>query len=298
MHGGPVTRPTILIKPIAGGDLPPDLPEQVARALAEDIGAGDVTAALIPAHTEAQATLITREAMVLCGSAWVTEIFRQLDARIAIKWHAHEGDFIPAGATLCELRGPARAILIGERCALNFLQTLSGTATVTQRYAQVVAGTACRILDTRKTVPGLRLAQKYAVRCGGGHNHRLGLHDRVLIKENHIVAAGSIPAAIQAARHASPSVPVEIEVENLSEFDVALTADPDYIMLDEFNLADLRTAVKRRNAAHSKALLEASGGVDFDTLAQIAATGVDFVSIGALTKHVRAIDLSLRFQPL
>jgi nicotinate-nucleotide pyrophosphorylase (carboxylating) len=274
------------------------LPEQVARALTEDIGAGDVTAALIPAATNAHATLITREEMVLCGSAWLVETFRQIDARVTVDWLASDGDLVAAGATLCELRGPARAILTGERCALNFLQTLSGTATATRRYAQAVAGTPCRILDTRKTVPGLRLAQKYAVRCGGGHNHRLGLYDRVLIKENHIVAAGSIPAAIHTARRTSPGIEIEVEVETLVEFDVALSEAPDYIMLDEFSLEDMRAAVKLRDQAHSRSLLEASGGVDFDTLAKIAATGVDFVSIGALTKHVRAVDLSLRFQAL
>ena len=276
--------------------MPPDLSDQVARALAEDIGAGDVTAALIPAATLAHATLITREEMVLCGCDWLAETFRQIDARVVVTWLVREGEQVAANAALCELRGPARAILTGERCALNFLQTLSATATVTRRYAQAVAGTKCRILDTRKTVPGLRLAQKYAVRCGGGHNHRMGLYDRVLIKENHIVAAGSIPAAIHAARRNSPGIQVEVEVEPLVEFGMALAESPDYIMLDEFGLDDMRAAVKLRDEAGSKALIEASGGVDFDTLATIAATGVDFVSIGALTKHVRAVDLSLRFQ--
>ncbi len=272
--------------------------EEVARALAEDIGPGDVTTALIPAETQARATLITREEMILCGSAWLAETFRQIDPRVSVDWRAREGDRVAAGATLCELRGPARAILTGERCALNFLQTLSGTATTTRRHAQAVAGTNCRILDTRKTVPGLRLAQKYAVRCGGGHNHRLGLYDRVLIKENHIVAAGSIPAAIHAARRLVPGIEVEVEVETLAEFAQALAEAPDYIMLDEFSLDDMRAAVQRRNDAHSRSLLEASGGVDLDGLAKIAATGVDFVSIGALTKHVRAIDLSMRFLAL
>jgi nicotinate-nucleotide pyrophosphorylase (carboxylating) len=274
------------------------LSDQVARALAEDVGAGDVTAALIPADTQARATLITREEMILCGSAWLVETFRQIDARVVVDWHAREGQPVAAGATLCELQGPARAILTGERCALNFLQTLSGTATTTRRYVQAVAGTKCRILDTRKTLPGLRLAQKYAVRCGGGHNHRLGLHDRVLIKENHIVAAGSIPAAIDTARRTSPGIEVEVEVETLAEFSVALAEVPDYIMLDEFSLDDMRTAVTLRDAARGKTRIEASGGVDFDALGKIAATGVDFVSIGALTKHVRAVDLSLRFQQL
>jgi nicotinate-nucleotide pyrophosphorylase (carboxylating) len=272
------------------------LSDQVARALAEDIGAGDVTAALIPAATQARATLITREEMVLCGSAWLEETFRQIEASVIVDWRAREGDVVAAGATLCELRGPARAILTGERCALNFLQTLSGTASITRSYVEAVSGTKCRILDTRKTVPGLRLAQKYAVRCGGGHNHRLGLYDRVLIKENHIVAAGSIPAAIHTARRASPGIEVEVEVETLAEFGAALAEAPDYIMLDEFSLEDMRAAVKLRDAARSTSKLEASGGVDFETLGKIAGTGVDFVSIGALTKHVRAVDLSLRFQ--
>jgi nicotinate-nucleotide pyrophosphorylase (carboxylating) len=315
VHGFGLPRPAVLSKAAAGGALPPDhlhegavpghgtalergIPDQVARALAEDIGPGDVTAALIPATTMARATLITREEMVLCGSQWLAETFRQIDPRVVVDWRAREGEVVAANATLCELSGPARAILTGERCALNFLQTLSGTATTTRRHAQAVAGTKCRILDTRKTVPGLRLAQKYAVRCGGGHNHRLGLYDRVLIKENHIVAAGSIPAAILAARRNSPGTEVEVEVETLAEFGVALAESPDYIMLDEFSLDDMRTAVQQRDAARSRSLIEASGGVDFDTLAKIAATGVDFVSIGALTKHVRAIDLSLRFQPL
>lgn len=298
MHGLGVPRPAVLSNAAAGGSLPPDLVDQVARALAEDIGAGDVTAALIPAATMARATLITREEMVLCGSQWLAETFRQIDPRVVVDWRAREGELVAANATLCELSGPARAILTGERCALNFLQTLSGTATSTRSYALAVAGTKCRILDTRKTLPGLRLAQKYAVRCGGGHNHRLGLYDRVLIKENHIVAAGSIPAAIQAARRNNPGIEVEVEVETLAEFAVALAESPDYIMLDEFSLEDMRTAVRQRDAAGSRSQIEASGGVDFDTLAKIAATGVDFVSIGALTKHVRAIDLSLRFQPL
>ena len=281
-----------------GGDLPPDLSAQVARSLSEDIGAGDVTAALIPADTLARATLITRESMILCGSAWLTETFHQIDPQVTVEWRARERDALKADAVLCEIRGRARSILTGERCALNFLQTLSGTATVTQRYVEAVSGTQCRILDTRKTLPGLRLAQKYAVRCGGGHNHRLGLYDRVLIKENHIVAAGSIPAAIRAGRRNSPGIAVEVEVETLQEFRVALAEAPDYIMLDEFILDDMRTAVRERNAANSKVLIEASGSVDLDSLTNVAATGVDFVSIGALTKHLRAIDLSLRFQTL
>jgi len=281
-----------------GGELPPDLSAQVARALAEDIGAGDVTAALIPTDTVARATLVTREPMILCGSAWLEETFRQIDPLVEVQWLAAEGAEVPSGAALCEIRGRARSILTGERCSLNFLQTLSGTATTTHRYAEAVRGTHCRILDTRKTLPGLRLAQKYAVRCGGGHNHRLGLYDRVLIKENHIVAAGSIPAAVRAARRNSPGTAVEVEVETLAELRTALNEAPDFILLDDFSLDDMRAAVNERNSAGSRALLEASGSVDVESLVKIAATGVDFVSIGALTKHVHAIDLSLRFQTL
>lgn len=278
-----------------GGDLPPDIPAQVARALAEDIGSGDVTAVLVPGDCVARATLITREAMVLCGTAWVDETFRQLDASIAVTWRARDGAELAAGSTLCEISGPARAILTGERCALNFLQTLSGTATTTRHYAGAVAGTGCFILDTRKTIPGLRLAQKYAVRCGGGRNHRMGLHDMVLLKENHIIAAGSITAAIAAARANSPGIPVEIEVESLGEFREALPARPDVIMLDEFSLADMRTAVTERNAAASGVRIEASGGVSLASVRAVAEAGIDYISIGALTKHLDAIDLSLRF---
>ena len=275
--------------------LPQDIADQVARALAEDVGPGDVTARLVPAGARTLATLITREDMILCGAAWVRETFRQLDTAVAIDWRAQDGDAVAANAVICEIRGPARAVLSGERCALNFLQTLSGTATETRRYVNAVAGTACRILDTRKTIPGLRLAQKYAVRCGGGHNHRLGLHDRVLIKENHIAAAGSIASALHQAREQSPGIPVEIEVENLAEFGAALAARPDVIMLDEFSLEDMRSAVQLRNERAAQVELEASGGVDLVRLKAIADCGVDSVSIGALTKHVRAIDLSLRF---
>jgi nicotinate-nucleotide pyrophosphorylase (carboxylating) len=267
----------------------------VARALAEDIGSGDVTAALVPAGHVARATLITRDAMVLCGTAWVDETFRQLDLSIAVTWRARDGAELPAGSALCEIAGPARAILTGERCALNFLQTLSGTATTTRTYSGVVAGTACIILDTRKTIPGLRLAQKYAVRCGGGRNHRMGLYDMVLVKENHVIAAGSITAAITVARTQSPGVPVEIEVESLDEFREALGAKPDVIMLDEFSLPDMRTAVAERNAAAAIVPLEASGGLDLASIRAVAEAGIDYISIGALTKHLTAIDLSLRF---
>ncbi len=276
----------------------PDIASEVARALAEDIGSGDVTAALVPAAQRARATLVTREPIVLCGTAWVDEAFRQLDPSVQVHWRLRDGEEPAAGEVLCEIEGPARPILTGERCALNFLQTLSGTATVTRRYVAAVAGTGCQILDTRKTIPGMRLAQKYAVRCGGGSNHRLGLHDMVLIKENHIIAAGGIAQAVQAARRLSPGVPVEVEVENLDEFRTALAAGPEVIMLDEFTHADMRTAVSERNASGTGTRLEVSGGITLDTIRSVAETGVDYVSVGSLTKHVTAADLSLRFQPL
>ena len=278
--------------------LPPDIAAQIERALAEDVGGGDVTAALIPVTTNATATLLSREAAVLCGTAWVDETFRQLDPSVQILWHAQDGDLVAANTVLCELSGPARALLTGERTALNFLQTLSGTATITRRHVDAVAGTGCRILDTRKTLPGLRLAQKYAVRCGGGHNHRLGLYDMVLLKENHIMAAGSVAAALAAARASAPGVPIEIEVETLEELRAALAAGPDIIMLDEFNDALMREAVALVHATTHRPKLEASGGVDLDSLRRIALTGVDYISIGSLTKHVRALDLSLRFKLL
>jgi nicotinate-nucleotide pyrophosphorylase (carboxylating) len=274
---------------------PADIHEQVARALAEDIGTGDVTAALVPAEALARATLITRDDMVLCGRAWLAEVFRQLDPAIRIDWRGHDGQRFAAGAVLCDIHGPARAILTGERCALNFLQTLSGTATATREYVEAIAGTACSILDTRKTLPGLRLAQKYAVRCGGGRNHRLGLYDMVLIKENHVVAAGGIQPAIAAARRFNPGIAVEVEVETLAEFRAALAAQPEVIMLDEFPLADMRTAVAERNAAGATPRIEVSGGVTLAAVRELAEAGIDFVSVGALTKHLRAIDLSLRF---
>jgi len=276
--------------------LPEDLPEQVSRALREDIGPGDVTARLVPAAQTLRARIVCREAAILCGTPWAGEAFRQVEARIRVRWHAHDGDAVAAGAVVCELDGPARGILTAERTALNFLQLLSGTATATRQHVEAVAGTGCRILDTRKTIPGLRTAQKYAVRCGGGSNHRLGLYDMVLIKENHIAAAGSIGAAVAAARREAPGVRVEVETENLSELEQALAAGADVIMLDDFSLEDLRTAVARNRAHARPAVLECSGGVSRAQLGTIAATGVDCISIGALTKHVRAIDLALRFE--
>ena len=266
----------------------------MSRALREDVGSGDVTAQLIAADAVARGQVLCREAAVVCGTAWFEETFRQLEARVRVHWQVQEGASVAANTVLCEIDGPARAILTGERTALNFLQLLSATATITARYAQVVAGTGCRILDTRKTIPGLRSAQKYAVRCGGGQNHRIGLYDRVLVKENHIAAAGSITAAVAAARTLAPGLTVEVETENLYEVASALAAQCDVIMLDEFSLEDMRRAVALNQAAPRPAKVEASGGVSFERLAAIAATGVDFISIGGLTKHVQAVDMSLR----
>jgi nicotinate-nucleotide pyrophosphorylase (carboxylating) len=291
VHGLGRARPAVLG---LAGRLPEDLPEQVSRALREDIGPGDVTAQLIDAATVARARVLCREPAVICGTAWVDETYRQLEPRVAVRWHVADGERVAADAVLCELEGPARAILTGERTALNFLQLLSGTASATARYVQAVAGTGCRVLDTRKTLPGLRSAQKYAVRCGGGHNHRMGLYDRVLVKENHIAAAGSIAAAVNAARAAAPGLVVEVEAEDLGEFAAALAAQCDVILLDDFQLDDMRRAVELNRAGRRPAVLEASGGVDLDRIAAIAATGVDCISIGSLTKHVRAIDLSMR----
>jgi nicotinate-nucleotide pyrophosphorylase (carboxylating) len=273
----------------------PDPNPTVALALAEDVGAGDLTAALIPEDARAEATVISRETAVLCGAAWFDAVFRQLDPRVAIDWRAADGDRIEPNQVLCTLRGPARPLLTGERTALNFLQMLSGTATLARRFADTVAGTGATILDTRKTLPGLRLAQKYAVRCGGCQNHRIGLFDAVLIKENHIMAAGSITNAIAAARRLHPGVTVEVEVENLAELEEALAARPDIVMLDNFDLATMAEAVR---IAGGRVKLEASGNVSFDTVRQIAETGVDYISIGGLTKDVRAVDLSMRFRTL
>lgn len=273
--------------------LPADLLDHVRHALAEDIGSGDLTALLIPASKRATATVITREPAVLCGTAWVNETFAQLDPAVRLHWHFNDGDQLAANDTLCRLEGPARALLTGERTALNFLQTLSGTASATRRYADLVSGTNCTILDTRKTLPGLRTAQKYAVVIGGGANHRAGLFDAILIKENHIAAAGSIGAAVERAREIAPGVLVEVEVESFEELEAALAAGADRIMLDDFDLEATRRAVA---IAAGRAQLEASGGIDEQALRAVAATGVDFISVGSLTKHVRAIDLSMRFE--
>ncbi|WP_374090604.1 carboxylating nicotinate-nucleotide diphosphorylase [Methylomicrobium lacus] len=260
--------------------------------LEEDIGSGDITAAIIPETVTAEAEVLTREAMVLCGRAWFDAVFNELDPRVRIDWLLAEGEAVEADATLCRLAGPARALLTGERTALNLLQTLSATATVARRYAEAVAGTGCKVLDTRKTIPGLRQAQKYAVTVGGCHNHRIGLYDGVLIKENHIMAAGSISAAIRIARELT-TVPVEVEVETLEQLQEALAARPDRIMLDNFSLDDLRAAVK---LTAGRVELEASGNIGLDNIRTIAETGVDFISIGALTKHVKAVDLSMRIK--
>lgn len=268
-----------------------DIPEQVRRALHEDVGSGDITAELIPLEAEASARVITREPMTLAGAAWVDEVFAQLGGRIAIDWQHQDGDRVAADSLLFTLQGRTRTLLTGERTALNFLQTLSATATSAQRYADMVAGTGVTLLDTRKTLPGLRTAQKYAVTCGGCANHRIGLYDAFLLKENHIAACGSITGAVQRARELYPHRWVEVEVENFRELDEALASGCDVIMLDNFSLEDLRRAVTQ---VAGKVKLEASGGIDDNTLRSVAETGVDYISIGGLTKHVRAIDLSLR----
>ncbi|MCX7065663.1 MAG: carboxylating nicotinate-nucleotide diphosphorylase [Proteobacteria bacterium] len=264
----------------------------VREALAEDIGSGDITAQLIATTTQARATVITRESAVVCGRPWADEACRQVDSDITIDWKVTDGDKVSPGQTLLSLTGPARSLLTVERTLLNFLQLLSGTATLARSYADRVAGTKLRVLDTRKTLPGLRIAQKYAVRCGGCHNHRLGLYDAFLIKENHIAAAGSIAAAVAQARQIAPGRPVEVEVENIGELRTALIAGADIIMLDEFSEIDMYTAVSLNQG---QAQLEVSGGVTHASIGSIAASGVDFVSIGDITKRVQPIDLSMRF---
>ena len=282
--------------PLESLTVPADLPDQVAAALREDIGAGDVTAALVPQAQSVRGQTLIRETAVLCGRPWVEECFRQLDPAIRLHWHARDGAALAAEQVIFELEGPARPILTGERTALNFLQLLSGTASQARRYVEAVRGTGCAILDTRKTVPGLRSAQKYAVRCGGARNHRMGLYDRVLIKENHIAAAGSIAQAVAAARAHASTVEVEVEVESLGELEEALAAGPDIVMLDEFTLADMRTAVGVNRAHRRPVRLEASGSINLQNVRTIAETGVDFISVGGITKHVRAIDLSMRLE--
>ncbi|MCH4292689.1 carboxylating nicotinate-nucleotide diphosphorylase [Shewanella sp. 3B26] len=280
-----------------------DIRLAVKAALDEDLGQGganaDITAELIPEDKIAEATLITREEGVFCGKAWAEQVFNQLGGTVAIHWHVDDGDLVVPNQMLCELSGPARAILTGERTAMNFIQTLSGVASLTKIYVDKLAGTDCRLLDTRKTIPGLRTAQKYAVTCGGGKNHRIGLYDAFLIKENHIMACGGIKAAIDKARSLHPTKPVEVEVESLDELTQALDAGSDIIMLDNFDITMMLEAVSINDGYKARgggAKLEVSGNVTLDTLGEFAKTGVDFISVGALTKHVRAMDLSLRLK--
>ena len=269
-----------------------EIEDNVIAALREDIGSGDITAELIPEDSITLASVITREPCVLSGMDWFEEVFRQLDEEIFIEWNVDDGDSIDADETLCSISGPARAILTGERTALNFVQTLSATATLAAKYAAAVEGTGVIVLDTRKTIPGLRLAQKYAVSCGGCQNHRLGLYDAILIKENHIAAHGSINGAVEEARFLQPDTMIEVEVENLNEFKQAFDSGAHRILLDNFSLDDMRSAVVL-NAGNIE--LEASGNVTLDTIRAIADTGVNFISTGALTKDIKAIDLSMRF---
>ncbi len=268
----------------------------VRAALAEDIGSGDLTAALVPDAQQALATVITREAAVLCGQTWVDAVFTELDPAVAIDWHCRDGAAVTPGQKLCELRGSARSILTGERTALNFLQTLSAVATATRRYVDAIAGTRATILDTRKTIPGLRLAQKYAVRVGGGSNHRIGLYDGILIKENHIVAAGGITPAVGRARDQGSTELLEVEVETLAQAEEALRAGADRLLLDNFTTALMREAVALRDALAPGTGLEASGGIELQTIRSVAETGIDFISVGDLTKNIRAVDLSMRFR--
>ena len=279
-------------------DLEATITADVTRALAEDVGDGDLTATLIPAGAHGTANVITRQDAVLCGSEWFNRCYTELDPDCEIFWHAEDGAAIAAGQPVCEISGNARSMLTAERCSLNFLQTLSAVATQTQRYVKAVAGTSAKILDTRKTIPGLRRALKYAVRMGGGHNHRIGLFDGILIKENHIMSAGGIRPALEAAyalvKHSAPrNTMIEVEVENLGQLREALDCNATLILLDNFNLEDMRTA---RSMAGTRTELEASGGVNLQTVRSVAATGVDRISVGSLTKDIQAIDLSMRFR--
>lgn len=271
--------------------------KNVDAALREDVGDGDVTGQLIDATKTIGANIVTRERMTMAGQPWVDEVCQQVDPSIELHWHCCDGDVLEANTLLCELTGPARSILTAERTALNFLQLLSATATTTSIYVTATAGTKCRLLDTRKTIPGLRLAQKYAVRCGGGHNHRIGLYDAILIKENHILSAGGIAAAVAAARDLHATMPIEVEVESLDELREALAAKAGRLLLDNFPLELLEQAVTiNRSEGDPPAELEASGGMTLDEIAAVAATGVDYISVGALTKNVSAVDLSMRFK--
>ena len=266
--------------------------QQVQLALAEDIGSGDVTAKLIPAEQQAHAQVISRDKAVLCGRQWFDEVFNQLDASISLDWKCDDGDHLQANQLICELQGPARSILSGERAALNFLQTLSGTATAAHQYVEAIKGTSCRILDTRKTIPNLRLAQKYAVSCGGAMNHRVGLYDAILIKENHIAAAGSITIAIQQAQTHAPDLLLEVEVENLAQLKEAIAAGAQRALLDNMDADMLRQAV---SINQGQLELEASDGIGLTNIREIAETGVDYISVGSITKHLHAVDLSMRF---
>jgi len=268
--------------------------EDVVRALAEDVGSGDLTAQLIPAENNSTGHILCRDSAILCGCDWVDEVFRQLDDAISIKWNLRDGDAMNENDTVCELSGNSRALLTGERTALNFLQTLSGTATLAGLYGEAISGTRAKILDTRKTLPGMRQAQKYAVTCGGGHNHRMGLYDAILIKENHIAAAGSISAALaQASAIAGPEIEIEIEVEDLTGLTEALAAGAKRVLLDNFAIEDIVTAVQMNRR---RAIMEASGGITLDNVREIAKTGVDYISVGELTKNVIAIDFSMRLE--
>lgn len=271
--------------------LQPIIVDDVQRALAEDVGSGDITAALIPADRQASASILTRESAILCGTAWADEVFRQVDPQIQAQWLVRDGERMQPDQVFCRLTGPARGLLTAERSAMNFIQTLSATATRSRHFADLVAGSGVRLLDTRKTLPGLRIAQKYAVTCGGCHNHRIGLFDAFLIKENHIAACGGIAEAVTQARNLAPDKPVEVEVESLDELRQALEAGADIIMLDELSHDDMREAV---HLTAGKAALEASGGITETTLRSVADTGVDFISIGSLTKDIKAVDLSMR----
>jgi len=293
VHDRSFARTAVLTATIA---VPADLAQQVERALAEDIGSGDLTAALIAPDRLGRATVITRESAIVCGIPYVNASFAAVDHRVRPTWAVAEGDAAAANQVLLKLEGPARALLTGERTALNFLQLLSATATAAHACAALLEGTKCRLLDTRKTLPGLRAAQKYAVRVGGGHNHRMGLFDGILIKENHIMAAGSIAAAVAAAKRTARAIPVEVEVENLSELEQAIAAQADIALLDEFSLDDMRRAVALTLKSPHPLQLEASGGIDAQSIRAVAETGVDFISVGSITKHVRAVDLSMRFE--
>jgi nicotinate-nucleotide pyrophosphorylase (carboxylating) len=274
-----------------------DIAAAAGNALREDVGNGDVTGELIPLSRLADASIITREAMTMAGQPWFDEVCRQVDPSITVSWHCSDGDSIEAGATLCDVSGPARSILTAERTGLNFLQLLSATATVTAHYVAAVSGTRCQILDTRKTIPGLRLAQKYAVRCGGGQNHRVGLFDAILIKENHILSAGGITAAVRAARELQVGMPVEVEVETIDELREALDAEAERLLLDNFSTEMLEQAVAiNASEGDPPAELEASGGMSLAQVQGVAETGVDYISVGALTKNVTAVDLSMRFK--